>query len=222
MSASTSASRGSSSSSLGGDAREALAHASPGHRLHQRRRRRAAGPGCRRRSPARARRGRGRRRSRSSSPRPRSARRCRPASRRWRLKLSTTMAVSRSSPRRAGDAIASWFEPSSSSRVADQADDPRAGAPGARSASAVPTAIGRPCPSEPLAISTPGISAAVGMVAERASRSSPKPSSQLVDGNEALRGEHGVVRRRPVALGEQEAVALGIVDRLRVTWRTRS
>ena len=54
----------------------------------------------------------------------------------------------------------------------------------------------------------------VGMVPERASRSVPNVG-ELVDRDEALGGEHGVVGRRPVALREQQAVALGIVGRLR-------
>jgi hypothetical protein len=35
---------------------------------------------------------------------------------------------------------------------------------------------------------------------------------QGLDGDEPLRGEDGVVRHRSVALGEQEPVAVGVVD----------
>ena len=57
----------------------------------------------------------------------------------------------------------------------------------------------------------PRISAALGVVAER--RVEAGERRQVVHRDEALGRQHRVVRRRPVALREQQAVALWIVDR---------
>ena len=55
---------------------------------------------------------------------------------------------------------------------------------------------------------------AVGVIAEP--RVEAAEVGEALDVDEALGGEDGVVRRRAVALGEQEAVALGIVGLARV------
>ena len=195
---------------LRGDAGEALPHALARSCVHHARRRRAAGRAraasiarssaswslaCARRGrPALAREAR---------------RRCRRASRRSRWSCRRRSRSSRSRPMRPASAMASWFEPSASSPSPSTQITRGAPRPVARSASARPTAIGRPCPSDPLAISTPGDQRAVGVMPER--RVEAPEARQRVDRDEALGGEHGVERRRAVALGEQQPVALGIV-----------
>ena len=111
--------------------------------------------------------------------------------------LSTTIAVRDASPTRPAYCTASQFEPSSSSASPTRQKI-------RRPVSAAPTATPSPWPSEPLEISTPGREVAIRVVAER--RVERAEAVERVHGNDPLRGEHGVERRRAVALREQEAV----------------
>ena len=71
----------------------------------------------------------------------------------------------------------------------------------------------RPWPSDPDEISTPGTSVRSGW--PPSGESKREPGVQLGRVEEALGGEHGVVGHRAVALGEQEAVAVRVVDAVR-------
>ena len=149
---------------------EALAHAwsSPPPRRRRHAGGRARGPSA----PARAHRDRARRRSPRPALEPKrdampSGQPC------VERELSTTIAVSRSSPSGRRARSASWFEPSSSS-ASPTRQKTRGQLTRARSASARPTAIGKPWPSEPLAISTPGRAARSGW-RPRGESKAPKP-----------------------------------------------
>ena len=177
--------------------------------VHQRRRRRAAGRG----SPAAMRLlervvvaavdGRA-----SSSPRGRTAPRCRPASRSVATALSTTIAV-----RRRGRAGRRARSPRGSSprraRRRRAADDARAGPAlrAQRRARRRRPAAARARASR-CAISTPGISA--GRDGGRAASRRPRSRRATSTGRSPWRRAR-VVGRRPVALGEQEAVAARVV-----------
>ena len=90
--------------------------------------------------------------------------------------------------------------------VAAEHDDARLVQPFARSACATPTAIGRPWPSDPVDASTPGHERAVGVRAEPAAVLHEVVEPGL--GEEPLRGEDRVEGDGPVALAEDEAVAV--------------
>ena len=115
------------------------------------------------RAPRRSRRGRARRaRSRSSRTLPRGRRTCRGpsptiVSPRWPSRLTSMIAVRLSSPKCAACSNASHIEPSAIS-LSPQSTHTRLGrCSRCFAASAIPTPIGRPWPSEPVATSTQGM-----------------------------------------------------------------
>ena len=89
----------------------------------------------------------------------------------------------------------------------------RRGDPSSLAEMAWPTAIGRPCPSGPVLASTPGDLGAVGVAVEPRQRL--EEGGQLLHRKEAERGQGRVERAGDVALGQDEPVALGVVDGLR-------
>src|SRR4029077_11308620 len=96
-----------------------------------------------------------------------------------RLSTATTVRLGR--PTAPAYTIASLLLPSSSSASPTStytrgAVSPRPGNPRASSPCATPTPIGSPCPSDPLAISTPGTSERSGGYPSRDS-AEPKPAS---------------------------------------------
>ena len=102
--------------------------------------------------------------------------------------------------------------------VTDEHDHARSRCPGPAGPSAVPTPSGRPCPSEPLEISTPGTRFRSGWWPRGESKDPHDGQPRL--GEEATVAEHGVVRRRAVTLRQQEPVAAR--DRRRCRARRRA
>ena len=202
ISARTTATRSSSSSALAGELVEALAHR--GHSLHLRDdAARARRPRIGRRARPRARRGRGRRRAAPLQPSSSKRRSTPPGQPCVDESLSITIAVRRAETEPAGVLHGLPVRALVELGVADEAEDARPRPASSRAACRRRRrARGRASRSR-----SRRRARACGRGGGRAaSRTSPKPSSEL-GRDEALRREHGVVRGRPVALREEEAVA---------------
>ena len=98
--------------------------------------------------------------------------------------------------------------------VADQAEHARPPAPARLEAERRAHRDGQAVAERAARDLHPGHEHVIGVVAQR--RVEVAEAGEVVDVDEALRGEDRVVGGRAVALGEQEAVALGIVGRARV------
>ena len=129
--------------------------------------------------------------------------------------LSITTTVSRPSPSRPASCIASKLVPSSSSASPTRQTTRGRLRPASRRAPSDDADGERQAVAErPAGDLDARDERPVGVVAER--RVEAAEAGERLDRNEALGREHGVVRRRPVALGEQEPVALRIVGIARV------
>ena len=121
------------------------------------------------------------------------------------------MTVRLSSRRCAAAMIASQLLPSCSS-PSPVSTNVRQEASSSFAATAMPTAIGRPCPSGPVLASTPGDLVAIRMAVQLRQRL--HVGVELLRRKEPALGQRRVQRRRRVALAEDEAVAIRIARRL--------